>query len=153
MTEENQLLVELLKMLSGWFGQITTLSTGLILILIALHEKIFTIRSKKPWYSLLFMAVSVLGFAVAIWYSVGSELFLVGFIPGTGVDAARLNADLIGATRSALTGFALGMGGLIFYAFENILFGRSANKDNLTDTNSSATSTKDDVKEELPKKR
>lgn len=109
--------IEHLKAASDHFKHITTLSSGFILVMATLLEKLF----EQPAWRLL-VPVAFVAFALAILLSVAAQAFFIDFIrraSGYTTDAtAPLAATLTLTTWGA---FLVGVLALVVFAVKNLV--------------------------------
>jgi hypothetical protein len=125
-----QVTIEVVRLFSEWLSEIITISSGLILVLIALRERIFHPNPAQVLLNLLSIFLNIVtlaGFLAAIYGSVWAKLLVIGGLPGMKV-SQELAANVPTAFTLAIGGFAAGMGSLVIYAGLNMFFRRDVEK-------------------------
>jgi hypothetical protein len=115
--EENTPTIEHLKAVSDHFKHITTLSSGFILVMATLIEKVFQI----PEWRIL-VAVSFVAFTLAILFSMIVQAYFIDFIKKPSNYSEDPKASIaVKMTLTAWGCFLLGIFSLVLFAMKNFL--------------------------------
>ena len=113
----NQNMIEFFKQVSDHFKHLTTLSSGFILVMATMAEKLF----KNPGWPIL-MAVSFLLFVVSIVASLMAQAYYIDSIQNPkDFLGKRTGTITVGATFVAWGAFVLGVLSLVIFALRNFL--------------------------------
>ena len=136
--DTNQNMIEYLKQLADHFKHITTLSSGFILVMATLVDKLF----KNPEWPFV-MALSFLLFVITIVLSLMAQAYHIGAIydPNKFLSDRRTSLTIF-STLGAWGAFVLAVLSLVLFALKNFLQSREKRPIRFCLTNASSTTLK-----------